>query len=119
MSGTGLNSRSSSGLRILDNTNLVSAYVTGKGLIGKGDNVSIEGFKEAHIEEISNRHGSLDVNTIVAEAPLSSTIADGVASVSLKYNDQDFEVSDESGISLKEKRGARFPLWIEKEDNVA
>ncbi|KAI8995183.1 hypothetical protein BC832DRAFT_596031 [Gaertneriomyces semiglobifer] len=119
MSGTGLNSRSSSRLRILDNTNLVSAYVTGKGLIGKGDNVNLEGFKEARIKEISNKNGPLEVNNIETVAPLSSTTEDGTATIQLMYNEEDFEVSDEYGISLKEKRGARFPLWIEKEDNVA
>ncbi|KAJ3176362.1 hypothetical protein HDU85_007254, partial [Gaertneriomyces sp. JEL0708] len=116
---SGLNSRTATGLRLLTNTNIFSGYVSGDGLQAIGEDVELKDFHKAHIEEISNKNGPLEVNTIEAIEPLSSTTEDGVASVSLKYSDQDFEVTDESGISLKEKRGARFPLWIEKEDNVA
>ncbi|KAI9004207.1 hypothetical protein BC832DRAFT_540326 [Gaertneriomyces semiglobifer] len=113
---SGLNSRTATGLRLLTNTNIISGFVSGDGLQAIGEDVELKDFQRAHIEEISNKNGPMLINNIDAEAPLSSTIEDGVASVSLMYNEEDFQVDNQSGIALRRSVAAEFPLTVERED---
>ncbi|KAI8995106.1 hypothetical protein BC832DRAFT_596123 [Gaertneriomyces semiglobifer] len=116
MSGAGLNSRTASGLRTLQNTNIVSAVVSGDGLIAMGENVNLEGFQVARAEQIENKHGPLEVNAISSEAPISSIVENGTANVSLKFSSRDFEIGPEN--DLQSKNGplvAEAPLWIDKQ----
>ncbi|KAI8994447.1 hypothetical protein BC832DRAFT_543059 [Gaertneriomyces semiglobifer] len=113
---SGLNSRTATGLRLLTNTNIFSGFVSGDGLQAIGKDVELKDFHKAHIEEISNKNGPMLINDIETSEPLSSTIEDGVASVSLKYNEEDFQVDNQSGIALRRSVAAEFPLTVERED---
>ncbi|KAI8994296.1 hypothetical protein BC832DRAFT_596368 [Gaertneriomyces semiglobifer] len=113
---SGLNSRTAPGLQLLTNTNIFSGFVSGDGLQAIGEDVELKDFRKAHIEEISNKNGPMLINDIETSEPLSSTIKDGVASVSLKYNEEDFQVDNQSGIALHRSVAAEFPLTVERED---
>ncbi|KAI8995813.1 hypothetical protein BC832DRAFT_542842 [Gaertneriomyces semiglobifer] len=113
---SGLNSRTATGLRLLTNTNIFSGFVSGDGLQAIGNDVELKDFHKALIGEISNKNGPMEVNTVKTSEPLSSTTEDGVASVSLKYNEEDFQVDNQSGIALRRSVAAEFPLTVERED---
>jgi hypothetical protein len=77
-----LNSRTSSGIRVLDRTNLVSPLISNS-LRANGPGVSIQNFDTAEINTISNTNGELLVNNVSATSPIESQITNGVANVSL------------------------------------
>lgn len=71
---SGLNSRRYSGLRSLENTHLMSSYVSGE-LRGLGE-ASLGNFHRGIFEIIENCNGPLEVNSIAADFPLM-TVTDG------------------------------------------
>ncbi|KAI9008263.1 hypothetical protein BC832DRAFT_591503 [Gaertneriomyces semiglobifer] len=101
---------------MLQNTNLVSALVSGDGLSAQGENVNLEGFHTARVVELENKNGPLEVNAITSEAPISTTLENGTAHVSLKYSSRDFEIGPENDLQSKNRPlVAEAPLWVDKQ----
>ncbi|KAI9103799.1 hypothetical protein DFS34DRAFT_590215 [Phlyctochytrium arcticum] len=89
-----LNSRTSSGLRTLDRVEMVSPIVSGQGIVGKGDNVSIEGFNKGSFKVLENQNGVMEVNSFEANiAPLTSKNENGHATVEIKLDEERLHVS--------------------------
>ncbi|KAJ3143903.1 hypothetical protein HDU89_001357, partial [Geranomyces variabilis] len=84
-----INSRTSSGIRTLDRTNLVSPLITNS-LRGNGEKVSIKNFDKGEFNTLSNANGELKVNDIIANSDnIHISSEDGVYSVevdSVVYN---------------------------------
>ncbi|KAI8995960.1 hypothetical protein BC832DRAFT_595789 [Gaertneriomyces semiglobifer] len=116
---SGLNSRTSSGLRTLTDTNIVSGIVSGEGLKAEGNNVNLEGFHTARVVELENKNGPLEVNAISSEAPISSTAEDGQVHVSLEFSEEDFLVNEEGQLASKNRVAAEFPLWVDRTEQTS
>ncbi|KAJ3175988.1 hypothetical protein HDU85_001022 [Gaertneriomyces sp. JEL0708] len=113
---SGLNSRTSSGLRTLADTNIVSGIVSGDGLVASGPNVNLEGFNTARVINVENKNGPLQVNKVTGQAPISTTLEDGNARVSLNYSERDFELGPDNDLRSKNRPlVTESPLWIDKQ----
>ncbi|KAI9008008.1 hypothetical protein BC832DRAFT_538935 [Gaertneriomyces semiglobifer] len=93
-----LNSRTFNGLRVLDNTKLLSPLVTGS-LKGNGD-TDIEGFDT--------------VNSISAQAPLENSLEDGEADLSLLIDKETMELKNGALASKQRHLLAEYPLSVQE-----
>ncbi|DAC81653.1 TPA_asm: fiber [Powellomyces chytrid fungus MELD virus 3] len=82
---SGLNSRTSTGLRQLENTNLVQPYVTGSMTALSSDSDMIN-FRNGAFDTIENANGPLEVNTVSSDLPLETVIENGSATTMLKWD---------------------------------
>ncbi|KNC95838.1 uncharacterized protein SPPG_08705, partial [Spizellomyces punctatus DAOM BR117] len=113
---SGINSRNASGLRNLDNTNLLSPYVTGE-MTGFDDAAKIKGFAVGEFKHLSNENGELEVNSVeTTSGCLSSSNENGVVSIELLYDNKRLEI-DESNQLTTVDVNARPPLVYSKEDH--
>lgn len=94
-----INSRTSSGFRTLERTNLVSPLVTNS-LRGIGDNVSIDNFSEGNFNLVSNRFGEFVVNNINTFEPLKSNISNGTAALSISLDPSRLYVDQNQNLSV-------------------
>lgn len=107
---SGLNSRTSSGFRILDKTNLVSPIVINS-IRGYGNNVKIENFQEGKFQIVSNENGPLQVNKVRSEFPLITETDKAVSELSIKIDENTMDVSAD-GLTTKPLI-AEFPLTFD------
>src|SRR3978361_1355938 len=107
MNNNSLNSRTSSGLRVLDRTNLVSPLITNQ-LRANGENVAITGFASGDFQEISNKHGELLVNTVATDAPLECQVIDGTATIQLDIDEAEMALENNKLTTVPFVR--EFPL---------
>ncbi|KAI8994452.1 hypothetical protein BC832DRAFT_596213 [Gaertneriomyces semiglobifer] len=109
---SGLNSKTFNGLRVLDNTKLLSPFVRGE-LKGSGE-ANIEGFDSAAFNHVSNQHGELLVNSITAKAPLENRLEDGEANVSLLIDEETMELKNGALASKQRPLLAEYPLSVQE-----
>ncbi|KAI9104901.1 hypothetical protein DFS34DRAFT_691113 [Phlyctochytrium arcticum] len=95
---SGINSRNSTGLRLLSDANLENPYITGN-ITGFSGNNEITGFKSAEIDKISNENGALEVNKVSSTEPLSTNLVDGEANLSLSIDETRLQVSPEGNLT--------------------
>ncbi|KAI8999656.1 hypothetical protein BC832DRAFT_594530 [Gaertneriomyces semiglobifer] len=110
---SGLNSRTFNGLRVPDNTKLLSPLVSGE-LNGSGE-ANIEGFDSAAFNHVSNQHGELLVNSITAQAPLENRLENGLSHVSIKIDDSTMLIKEDGALASK-RMEAEFPLGVQENE---
>lgn len=104
---SGLNSRTSSGFRVLERTNLVNALVT-TGLKANGDDVSLQGFNRGEFNKIQNENGEFVVNDVVGQSPLQVSNDKGIATIALNVDAK--EISNNNGLLTTVNKNYEYPL---------
>ncbi|DAC81691.1 TPA_asm: fiber [Powellomyces chytrid fungus MELD virus 6] len=113
---SGLNSRTSSGLRNLEDTNLISPVVSGN-MKAFTANSKITGFQKVAADTIENKHGPLLVNDVTSLDPITVTKeGDGVVSLGLEIDDKYLSI-DEGALNYKPDV-YEFPLTHELESKT-
>ncbi|TPX56701.1 hypothetical protein SpCBS45565_g08371 [Spizellomyces sp. 'palustris'] len=113
---SGINSRNSTGLRTVDNTNLLSPYVTGE-MVGFDAGSKIKGFAVGEFKHLSNQNGELEVNSFKTTSEcLPCKNEDGVVSVSLNVDNKRLEIDGESQLTTIDVT-AYPPLHYSKKDH--
>ncbi|KAI8916688.1 hypothetical protein DFJ77DRAFT_510126 [Powellomyces hirtus] len=113
---SGLNSRTSSGLRNLEDTNLISPVVSGN-MKAFTANSKITGFQKVAADTIENKHGPLLVNDVTSSDPITVTKeGEGVVSLGLEIDDKYLSI-DEGALNYKPDV-YEFPLTHELESKT-
>src|ERR1700712_4190953 len=94
-----INSRTSSGLRVLTSTNLVSPVVTNS-IRGNGDGVSIQNMDTGQFNRLLNANGELLVNNVEGSSPLTATTTNGTAEIGIAIDSGDLYVTDEGTLGV-------------------
>ncbi|KND02856.1 uncharacterized protein SPPG_01935 [Spizellomyces punctatus DAOM BR117] len=111
---SGINSRHSTGLRTVDNTNLLSPYVTGE-MVGFDVGAKIKGFDVGEFKHLSNENGKLKVNEVETTSEcLPCTNEHGVVSIGLNVDNKRLEIDEESRLTTIDV-SAHQPLVYSKE----
>lgn len=113
---SGINTRSSSGLRQLEDVHLASPLVSGT-LKGISKDSKITGFDSAKFNKVENANGALLLNVVKADVPLSVTQDKGIASIALEF-DADTLAVENNKLSTKPDN-YEFPLVYDGESRTA
>ncbi|DAC81639.1 TPA_asm: fiber, partial [Powellomyces chytrid fungus MELD virus 2] len=106
---SGINSRTSSGLLNLEDTNLISPVVSGD-MKGWTKNAKILNFQSIHADALQNRHGDLLINDVLDESPISIRTENGVAIVGLNVDEEYLCIDNVTGALKYEPDRYEFPL---------
>ncbi|KAI8916983.1 hypothetical protein DFJ77DRAFT_509527 [Powellomyces hirtus] len=90
---SGLNSGTSSGLRNLEDTNLISPVVSGN-MKAFTANSKITGFQKIAADTVENKNGELLINDVTSTDPITISTEDGIATVRLEINDKYLSIAE-------------------------
>ena len=95
-----INSRTASGIRTLEHTNLVSPLITNK-ITGYGPEVSLKNFSTGDFQDVSNRFGEIKINDVGSiPPPLSSNVSTGLLNVFLNFDPEKLFLDGQERLSV-------------------